>query len=185
MIVRQIQTQIEEKLFKGKAILVFGPRQVGKSTLMQTILTGKDHLYFTGDDSNDRQLLTDTSLSSLKSLIGNKNIVFIDEAQRITTIGLTIKLIIDHLKDVQVIATGSSAFELANKLNEPLTGRKYEYQLYPLSFQEMVNHHGLLAEKRLVSHRMVFGYYPEIITNPGEEKELLSLLANSYLYKDL
>ncbi|MCF8342106.1 MAG: ATP-binding protein [Chitinophagaceae bacterium] len=185
MIKRQIQAQIEEKLFKGKAILVFGPRQVGKSTLIQAILTGKDHIYFTGDDSNDRQLLTDTALSSLKSIIGNKNIVFIDEAQRITTIGLTIKLIIDHLKDVQVIATGSSAFELTNKLNEPLTGRKYEYHLYPLSFQEMVSHHGLLAEKRLVSHRMVFGYYPEIITNSGEEKELLSLLANSYLYKDL
>ena len=185
MIKRQIQNQIEEKLFKGKAILVFGPRQVGKSTLIKTILAGKDHIYFTGDDSNDRQMLTDTSLSSLKSIIGNKNIVFIDEAQRITTIGLTIKLIIDHLKDVQVIATGSSAFELANKLNEPLTGRKYEFKLYPISFQEMVNHHGLLAEKRLVFQRMVYGYYPEIITKPGEEKELLSLLANSYLYKDL
>jgi predicted AAA+ superfamily ATPase len=185
MIKRQIQNQIEEKLFKGKAILVFGPRQVGKSTLIKTILAGQDHIYFTGDDSNDRQMLTDTSLSSLKLIIGNKNIVLIDEAQRINTIGLTIKLIIDHLKDVQVIATGSSAFELANKLNEPLTGRKYEFKLYPISFQEMVSHHGLLAEKRLVFQRMVYGYYPEIITKPGEEKELLSLLANSYLYKDL
>ena len=111
--------------------------------------------------------------------------VFIDEAQRVPNIGLTLKLFTDQLKEVQVIATGSSAFELSSQVNEPLTGRKYEYMLFPLSFDEMVQHHGLLTEKRLIEHRLLYGYYLEIVTKQGEEKELLKLLAESYLYKDL
>ena len=185
MIKRIIQTQIEAKLYKGKAILVFGPRQVGKSTLIENLLKGKDHLYMTGDDFNDRQLLTNSSIAGLTSIIGKHRILFIDEAQIIPNIGLTIKLITDHLKHVQVIATGSSSFELADKLNEPLTGRKYEFHLYPVSFQEMVTEHGLLQEKRMLQHRLVYGYYPEIVMKQGEEKELMQLLAGSYLYKDL
>ena len=90
-----------------------------------------------------------------------------------------------QLDDVQLIATGSSSFELANRVNEPLTGRKFEYKLLPISFAEMVDEHGLLAEKRLIPHRMVFGYYPEIINHPGNEKERLKLLSDSYLYKDV
>jgi len=105
--------------------------------------------------------------------------------ETIPNVGLTLKLFTDQLKDVQVIATGSSAFELSSQINEPLTGRKYEYMLFPLSFGEMVQHHGLLAEKRLIEHRLLYGYYPEIVTKQGEEKELLKLLAESYLYKDL
>src|SRR5690606_4514182 len=112
-------------------------------------------------------------------------IVFIDQAQRIPNIGLTLKLFTDQIKAVQVIATGSSAFELSSQVNEPLTGRKYEFMLYPMSFGEMVLHHGLLEEKRFIEHRMVYGYYPEIVSKIGEEAELLKLLANSYLYKDL
>jgi len=85
------------------------------------------------------------------------------------------------MKNIQVIATGSSAFELSNQVNEPLTGRKYEFMLYPVSFGEMVQHHGLLTEKRLINHRLLFGYYPEIITKAGEEKELLKLLAGRFI----
>jgi predicted AAA+ superfamily ATPase len=109
----------------------------------------------------------------------------IDEAQYIDNIGLTIKIIVDNIPDIQVIATGSSAFELANALNEPLTGRKFEYMLYPVSYNELVNHNGLIAEKGLLEHRLVYGSYPEIASSPGEEKELLQLIASSYLYKDL
>jgi predicted AAA+ superfamily ATPase len=112
--------------------------------------------------------------------------VFIDEAQRIPGVGLTLKLITDQLKDVQVIATGSSALELSGQVNEPLTGRKFEFQLYPLSFSEMVNHHGLLEEKRLIEHRLLYGYYPEIVSQSSqEERKRLKILADSYLYKDL
>jgi len=92
---------------------------------------------------------------------------------------------VDQIKSVQVIATGSSSFELANKLNEPLTGRKYEMYLFPLAFSEMVAHNGLLEEKRALENRLIYGNYPEIITNPIEAKEHIKLIANSYLYKDL
>ena len=173
------------RLFKGKAILLFGPRQCGKSTLVEAALDGKEYLHLTGDDADVREMLTDTSAARIKVMMGKNRILFIDEAQRVPGIGLTLKLITDQLKTIQVIATGSSAFELQSHTSEPLTGRKYEYMLYPLSFGEMVQHHGLLQEKRLLEHRMIYGYYPEIVTSQGEEKELLMLLAGSYLYKDL
>jgi uncharacterized protein len=174
-------------MFKGKALLIFGPRQCGKSTLVENLLRtmGLDYLYLNGDEADVREVLTKTTSTRLKTLIGKNTIVFIDEAQRIPNVGLTLKLFTDQLKNVQVIATGSSAFELSGQVNEPLTGRKYEFMLYPLCFSEMTKYQGLLEEKRLLEHRMIYGYYPEIVTKPGEEKELLKLLANSYLYKDL
>jgi len=185
MIKRTLYKSIESRLFRGKAILLFGPRQCGKSTLVEELLEGKEHLYLNGDDAETREMLTNTSAAKLKARFGHQKIVFIDEAQRITNIGLTLKLITDQMKDIQVIATGSSAFELSSKVNEPLTGRKYEFMLYPLSFGEMAEHHGFLAEERLIEHRLTYGYYPEVVSSQGEEKELLKLLAGSYLYKDL
>jgi predicted AAA+ superfamily ATPase len=185
VVTRVIDSNIEARFFKGKAILVFGARQCGKSTLVENLLVNKDYLYFNGDDADAREVLSNTTVAKLKLLVGDKKIVFIDEAQRIKNIGITLKQFTDRIKDVQVIATGSSAFELQNKLQEPLTGRKYVYQLYPLSFCEMVKHHGLLEEKRMIEQRMIFGYYPEIVTKPNEAVELLKLLAESYLYKDL
>jgi uncharacterized protein len=185
MIVRTLQTTLQKRLFKGKAILLFGPRQCGKSTLVETMLRNTDHYYMSGDEADVREMLSNTTSTKLKILVGNRKMVFIDEAQRIPNIGITLKLFTDQLKDIQVIATGSSAFELSSQVNEPLTGRKYEYMLFPLSFGEMVQHHGLLTEKRLIEHRLLYGYYPEIVTKQGEEKELLKLLAESYLYKDL
>ena len=187
MIIRGLQTNIENKLFKGKAILLFGPRQCGKSTLINELLKNqnKQWLYLNGDESDVREILTNTTSTKLKTIVAKNKIVFIDEAQRIPNIGLTLKLFTDQLQDIQVIATGSSAFELSSQVNEPLTGRKYEFMLYPLSFSEMVHHLGILTEKRLIEHRLIFGYYPEIVTKQGEEQELLKLLASSYLYKDL
>lgn len=187
MIPRLLQETIRKRLFSGKAILLFGPRQSGKSTLVEALLKEQKEswFYLSGDESDVRALLTDTSSTRLRGLSGKNKIVFIDEAQRIPHIGLTLKLFTDQLKDIQVIATGSSAFELPGKVNEPLTGRKYEFLLYPLSFKEMVNHHGLLTEKRLIEQRLVYGYYPEIVVKQGEEQELLKNLAASYLYKDL
>lgn len=187
MIQRLVQEDIEKRLFKGKAILIFGPRQSGKSTMVNQLIKdlGQNFLYLNGDEADVREILTNTTSTKLKALTGENKIVFIDEAQRITNIGLTLKLFTDQLKEIQVIATGSSAFELSSQVNEPLTGRKYEFMLYPLCFMEMTKHHGLLEEKRLIEHRLVYGYYPEIVTHQGQEKELLKLLASSYLYKDL
>jgi predicted AAA+ superfamily ATPase len=178
---------IKTKLFKGKAILIFGPRQSGKSTMIDDLLKEENYnwLYLNGDEADVREILTRTTSTKLKVLSGSNTIVFIDEAQRISNIGLTLKSFTDRLKNIQIIVTGSSAFELSGKVNEPLTGRKYEFMLYPVCFAEMVQHHVLLEEKRLLEHRLIFGYYPEIVIKQGEEKELLKLLADSYLYKDL
>ena len=186
-IARHAQHQILQHLYKGKAIIILGARQVGKTTLMENILEGLNRpvLSLNGDEADVRELLSNTTSTQLHAILGKHEVLFIDEAQRINNIGLTLKLITDQLKNVQVIATGSSSFELSSRINEPLTGRKYQFQLFPPSYTEMVEHHGLMIERRLLEHRLIFGYYPEIITHPGEEVELLKLLAESYLYKDL
>lgn len=187
MIDRTLKAAIVSKLKDHKAIILLGPRQTGKSTFIQLIKAQfkQPVAWWNGDETDIRSLLEKPTSTQLKSLIGNNKTVVIDEAQRIENIGLCIKLMTDHIKDIKVIATGSSAFELANKINEPLTGRKWEYYLYPLSFGEMVAHTSLLEEKRLLNHRLVYGYYPEIVTSPGNEQALLKQLANSYLYKDI
>lgn len=187
MIEREIEHAIVKKLKDSKAIILLGPRQAGKSTLLQLVQKKFQQpvAWWNGDETDIRSLLEHPTSTKLKSLIGKNKTVVIDEAQRIENIGLCIKLITDNIKNVKVIATGSSAFELANKINEPLTGRKWEYHLYPLSFEEMVNHTSLLEEKRLLEHRLLYGYYPEVVTSPGDEQHLLKQLANSYLYKDI
>jgi len=186
MVDRLVIKDIKSKLFKGKTILLLGPRQVGKTTLLKELADVKHKLMWINADEVENQALFDVvSAKRMKKLFGNNNLIIIDEAQRIPDIGLKLKIIIDELKDVQVIATGSSAFELSNKINEPLTGRKWEYMLYPLSFQEMVKEHGLLTEKKLLNHRLVYGYYPEVVTNDGDEQVRLKLLTDSYLYKDI
>jgi len=112
-------------------------------------------------------------------------VIIVPGARQVGKTTLTLKLFADKLPDVQVIATGSSFFKLTSKINEPLTGRKYQFQFFPLSYLEMVDHHGLLTENRLLEHRLIYGYYPEIVTHPGEERELLQLLSDSFFYKDL
>jgi len=187
MIDRIIEKAILDKLFKGKAILIFGARQVGKTTLINKIAgkINEQTLVLNGDEPDVRELLSNATSRKLKAYFGKNKLVIIDEAQGIKDIGITLKLISDHLKDIQIVATGSSAFELADKTAESLTGRKYEFKLYPLSFGELVAHYGLLEEKRVLEHRMIFGYYPEIVNNEILAKEHLKLIAGSYLYKDI
>lgn len=186
MVIRELENIIKKRLNTGKAIVILGARQVGKTTLLKNIFGNSNEvLWLNGDEMDVQSLFSAISATRLKAIFGNKKTVIIDEAQRIHDIGLRMKLITDQIPEVQLVATGSSAFELANQLNEPLTGRKWEYKLYPISFGEMVKHHGLLEEKRLLSHRMVYGYYPDVINNTGIEKEILKQLSDSYLYKDL
>lgn len=186
MIERLLYKSIEDKLFKGKVVVLAGARQVGKTTLLKQILRNKEGvLWLNGDEMQVQNLFNNASADRLLSEFGNNKIVILDEAQRIKDIGLRLKLIADADCDIQMIATGSSAFELANKVNEPLTGRKWEYQMFPLSFGEMVAHHGKMKEMRMLPKRIVYGYYPEVVTNEGNEIEILKLLTDAYLYKDI
>ena len=187
LIHRAIHNQIINNLFKGKAIIITGPRQVGKTTLLQTIMNEVENkiLYLNCDEPDVRPLLENASSTSLKSLIGNNSLVLIDEAQRVKNIGLTLKLLVDNFKNIQVIATGSSALELANEINEPLTGRKREYHLYPFSTGELINNSSVLQETRLLEQRLIYGFYPDIVNNPSEAQSNLLDLGNNYLYKDV
>ena len=186
MIGRILSQNIENVLYKNKAIILLGARQTGKTTLLRQLFENKSNtLWLNGDDSDVQNLFSHTTSTSLRAAIGNYTTVIIDEAQRIENIGLKLKLITDQIPNVQLIATGSSAFELSNRINEPLTGRKWEFQLFPLSFSEMVQYHGLLEEKRMLRHRLLYGYYPDIVVNQGDEKRILRQLSDSYLYKDI
>jgi hypothetical protein len=186
MIQRIIKESIQNKLKDKKAIIILGARQVGKTTLINSLFENqKNIIRWNGDESDIREWLEKPTSTKLKNLIGKNKILIIDEAQRIKNIGICIKLILDNIPSVKVIATGSSSFDLSNKINEPLTGRKWEFYLFPISFKEMVNHHGLLDEKRLLEQRLIFGCYPEVITNPESAAERIKLIADSYLYKDI
>ena len=186
MIHRFLEDSIASILTSRKAIIVMGARQVGKSTLLHQLLDARDDVvWMNGDDPDTQNLFAQMTSTRMRAIIGNKRILVVDEAQRIADIGLRLKLITDQISDVQVVATGSSSFELANKLNEPLTGRKREFRMSPLTFGEMTAHHGLLDELRLLPHRLVYGYYPEVVSTPGHEREVLRELTDSYLYRDI
>lgn len=184
---RTIQASIEAKMFKGKAILITGARQVGKSTLLKQLMGKQDKniLLLECDDPVIRQTLTDINLAEIKTLVANNKIIVIDEAQLIPGIGRSLKLMIDNNPDIQILVSGSSAFELRNSLNEPLTGRKFEYHLYPISTEELINNNGILSVKQSLEQRLIFGSYPDIITNKNDPKELLLNITESYLYKDV
>ena len=126
---RYLEEKILKKLNTGKAVVLVGPRQVGKTTLIKEILHNKNYLFFDGDDPRTRTLLNQPNTQEIRQLLGKHEFIFIDEAQRIEGIGLTMKIITDQFKNVQLFASGSSSFDLSNKINEPLTGRKWEYQL--------------------------------------------------------
>lgn len=176
---------INIRLDDAKAIIIPGPRQSGKTTLLKSLLGSsvEKTLWFNGDDTDVRQKFENPSSANIKNYIGDAKVIVFNEAQRIANIGLCIKIITDNFPGVKVYASGASAFELANKINEPLTGRKWEFTLFLISFSEMVKHHGLFEEERILNHRLVFGYYPDVINSPGNEIDVLKAMSNSYLYK--
>ncbi len=186
MIQRLIENNIKNDFNKGKIIVVLGARQVGKTTLFNSIIDDQGSvLKLNCDDYDDRLDLENKTSTELKNLIANHKVVIIDEAQRVENIGLTLKIIADLKLDAQVLVTGSSSLELSSKINEPVTGRIFEYKLFPLSLSEMARHTSEREENRLLEQRMIYGLYPEIVTNPSDNKRLLTSLANNYLYRDL
>lgn len=186
MISRHLENNILPILESNKAIIIMGARQVGKSTLLRQMLGQRqDVIWMNGDELDVQDIFSNMTSTRIRAILGSKRILVVDEAQRIADIGLRLKLITDQIPNVQVIATGSSSFELASKINEPLTGRKREFRMFPLTFCEMVNHTQFLDEVRMIPHRMVYGYYPEVVSNPGDERATLKELSDSYLYKDI
>ncbi len=186
-ILRQIESALEDDFFKGKIIVILGARQVGKSTLIRMLpsCVSQKVLWLDGENADVHLLLKDANIDRLKQLASTTQIVVIDEAQKIDNIGSILKLFADYCGDIQVIASGSSAFELRNSLNEPLTGRKFEFTLFPLSFIEMCQETSLLDEIRQIPQRLIYGYYPEIVTHPEDAERRLRFLSDSYLYKDI
>lgn len=185
MFQRTIENSIKEKINSGKAIVVVGARQVGKTTLINKILKDKDYLFLDADDPTTRNLLSNPNTEQIRTIIAQKKIIFIDEAQRIPGIGLTLKIITDQFKDVQLFISGSSSFDLGNELNEPLTGRKWEYEMFPITWEEYEMEIGFIKSEQQLENRLLYGFYPEVINNQGKEKETLKNLVNSYLYRDI
>ena len=185
LIQRDLEKKIVGSFDKGKIVVVYGPRQSGKTTLVKMILSShsQNSIYLNCDEIDVRQNLTDKTSTELKAYLLGRKMVVIDEAQRVENIGLMLKLIADNLPDVQVIATGSSSFELSDKIKEPLTGRKIEFHLYPLSVNELSATYGKIETARLLERRIIYGMYPEVVLK--ESPVLLAQLADSYLYKDV
>jgi len=186
MIKRYIQTDVEKALFKGRVVILYGARQVGKTTLVKEIQKNTDDsIYFNCDEPYVRKALTDKSSKELCDFVGKHKLVILDEAQRVENIGITLKLLIDTYPEIQIIATGSSSFELANKIVEPLTGRKSEFHLYPFSVEEILQ----VTQKQEFDHdiatRMIFGSYPAVVVCDGNSKNTIKEIARSYVYKDI
>lgn len=185
MFTRTIENIIKDKINSGKAIVVVGARQVGKTTLLKRILKDKEYLFLDADDPSTRNLLQNPTTEQIRTFLGDYQYVFLDEAQRIPGIGLTLKIITDQFNEVQLFVSGSSSFDLGNELNEPLTGRKWEYELFPISWEEYENKIGFIKAEQQIENRLLYGFYPEVINNPGKEREILKNLVNSYLYRDI
>jgi predicted AAA+ superfamily ATPase len=186
MINRIVTQQIKDALNLNKVVSIIGPRQVGKSTLSEDIFKDTNNvLRINGDDTDAKYMFENVSENFLKILTANHNALLIDEAQKIKNIGEMLKIMADKLNHIPVIITGSSSFQLTKAVNESLTGRKREIQLLPISFAEMVKHTNIVEETRMLDHRLIYGYYPEVINNLGDEKDVLKELTNSYLYKDI
>lgn len=182
---RSLRHEIEARLDTGKAIVLTGARQVGKTTLIKQIIDEATTLSLNGDDPGIRARLANATAANLQRIIGSFETVYIDEAQKIEGIGNTLKMITDQFPQVQLIVTGSSAFDLGNLSNESLAGRKWEFTLLPVTWQEYEQNVGHLNALENLEKRVLFGFYPEVITHAPDEVELLNELTNSYLYRDI
>ena len=189
MIERVYDKKMKNKVVPGKVVVIYGPRRVGKTTLITEFLRNYDGNYFlgTGEDRILREILESEDIKLIKSHFANYSLVVIDEAQHVSNIGLGLKIIVDHLPGLKVIASGSSSFDLSNKLGEPLTGRQKIMTLYPIAYSELFNDYGGLTAREELDNLMIYGSYPEVVTSDSSEEkiEYLQTLVNSYLFRDI
>ena len=189
---RILKKQIQQKFFSGKALLLTGARQTGKTTLSLELIHEMVHQkqlkVFNCDNPTDRELLTNKDLDFLRHLVAEAKVIFIDEGQKVTTIGQTVKLLVDfYKKEKQILVTGSSSINLLDSVEEALTGRKFVYTLFPLSLEESFPDKDILTITKELETLMIFGSYPDVVKEISLEKkiELLRELHSSYLYKDI
>ena len=186
MINRIIKSSILSDYKRRKVIVLLGARQVGKTTLLSELCEGKDRvLSLNCDNVDDVLALEGKTTTELRQLLSSYELVFIDEAQRVKNVGLTLKMIGDLKLETQVVVTGSSSLDMADEINEPATGRLIEYNLFPFSLPELALYSSEREENRLLETRLIYGLYPEVVTEPGDAKRTLMTLTNNYLYKDL
>lgn len=186
MIERILQNELKNATSSNKVCIVLGPRQVGKTTMLRKHCEklGK-YLFLDGDQIDDRNVLENQNLENFKRIIGDNKVLFIDEAQRVRDIGLSLKIIHDQLPGIKLYVSGSSSLELANTINEPLTGRKIELKMFPIAWSEWEKYMGVLKAKKQLNDRLIYGMYPDILMNQGKELDILNELTQSYLYRDL
>jgi len=174
---------------RRKIVILYGARQVGKTTLVQEILKDLPFkvLAIDGDLLNYREVLSSQNLAKLEELVGGYELLFIDEAQNIPNIGVNLKILYDHFPNLRIIATGSSSFELANQVMEPLTGRKVTFRLYPISIGELSRRHTVFELRAQLESYLLYGMYPEVLILEGGQSKIRHLqeLASSYLFKDV
>lgn len=184
---RIIQPLLEKWLFKNKAIVLTGARQVGKTTLVNVLIekAGVPALYLNADEPRVRSLFSDISVSGIKSVIGKYKLIVIDEVQRIQNAGLLLKMMVDNFKQVQIIATGSSSLEISETIFEPLTGRHFLFHLYPFSLAELYKDKSAFEIENQLPFHLVYGSYPEICNHRADAEIYLKNLAGQYLYKDV
>jgi predicted AAA+ superfamily ATPase len=187
---RRLEGEIKKSLYQGKAIIVYGARQVGKTTMVKKLADelGMPYSYLNCDELDVLGRLQSAENSeTLKQIVGGNRLVIIDEAQRVKNIGLKLKLLVDNFPEMQIIATGSSSFDLANVINEPLTGRIFEYWLFPLSLDELFGRNETFEASRKLESLMVYGSYPDVyqLESNDLKSQRIKHIAANYLYKDI
>ncbi|HQH81129.1 MAG TPA: ATP-binding protein [bacterium] len=190
MYIKQAQLgSLDKNINKNKVLIVYGPRRCGKTTLLQKYLESVSckYLFISGEDIIAREQLKTQSPEKLKGFLGDSSLLVIDEAQKIPEIGANLKLIIDHIPGVHIIATGSSSFDLAQNIGEPLTGRKITLKLFPLAQMEIMRNENSVQTAANLESRLIYGSYPEVVTSDDDKERVLYLreLVNSYLLKDI
>jgi hypothetical protein len=189
LIARFLLPIIEKAITPGKVLILYGARQVGKTTLVSKLLaaTRLRSKLINADELTYREALSSQNKQTLGELLGESQLLVIDEAQRVPNIGLNLKILVDHFPHAAIIATGSASFDLANKVSEPLTGRTLTFNLYPVAFGELRQTYGTFETRSQLERWMIWGCYPAIATteSPALRQRLLGELAGAYLYRDL
>jgi len=189
LIPRLAEKQIKNYIRPNKVVVLLGPRRVGKTVLINKILSESEepYLLLNGEDVESRDLFERRSVASLTNILQGKNFLVIDEAQKIPDIGNALKLMVDEIEGLKVLITGSSAFDVENYTGEPLTGRKMTFRLFGIAEAELINRETVLASKDALYDRLIYGTYPEVLHLETEKEKQLYLrdLVNSYLLKDI